>query len=112
MEGWQYYLIVFTDNLRYRLHLPKEEVTQTPANDKLSNSMKHNRNRRLNKSSTIALIASTPVAKRQQVNDVPTITQKRSHDCYHGDHILLLDEDDNDIHDHLEVKEVESKKGR
>lgn len=92
-----------------RLHLPKEEVTQTPANDKLSNSVKHYRNR-LNKSSTIALIASTPVAKRQQVNDVPTVTQKRSHDCYHGDHILLLDKDDNDVHDdHLEVKKVESK---
>ena len=102
---------MFTDTT-YRLHLPKEEVTQTPANDKLSNSVKHYRNR-LNKSSTIALIASTPVAKRQQVNDVPTVTQKRSHDCYHADHIFLLDEDDNDVHDdHLEVKKVESKAGR
>lgn len=101
-------------NTHYRLHVPKEDsAANTPVHNQQSQSVKRNRKRRSNKSSTIAQIASTPVAQQQQVNDVPSVTQNRSHDYHHGDNdrtFLLLHEDD-EHSNRLAVEEVGSEKG-
>ena len=98
----------------HRLHATEDDITRnTPVLDRPSRSMKHKRRRQLNKSSTIAKLASTSVAKQQQVNDVPT---ERSHDYQHGDddHILLFPDKGDDIvlSNRSAVEDVVSEKGK
>ena len=75
--------------------------------------MKHKRKRQLNKSSTLAKLASTSVAKQQQVNDVPT---ERSHDYHHGDDdrtLLFPDKGDDIVLTNCSaVEDIVSEKGK
>ena len=93
-----------------RLHTTQDVPLSPPVYP--SRSIKQNKRKRFTKSATIAKLASTSVAKQQPVNDVTTVTQKKSHNYYHGDDdytFLLSDRGDNTKN---AVEDVTSNKGK